>query len=80
LIDFLEDGISMIYSFFRPDETQRSLGTQLILEAIKLARERNLKYVYLGYLIKSARTMTYKSKFLPQQRLGGQGWITVESE
>jgi leucyl-tRNA---protein transferase len=79
LVDFLEDGISMIYSFFRPDEPQLSLGTQLILEAIKLARARNLKYVYLGYLIKAAPTMAYKAKFLPQQRLGGQGWITTET-
>ncbi len=74
LIDVLEDGISMIYSFFDPSPAQRSLGTYMILSTIKLAAELKIPYVYLGYWIQAAKAMTYKSRFLPQQRLTKDGW------
>jgi leucyl-tRNA---protein transferase len=74
LIDVLDDGISLIYSFFRPDEPDRSHGTHMILQAIKLAKEWGLRYVYLGYLVESSKTMAYKARFLPQHRLTGEGW------
>ena len=34
LIDILDDGISMIYSFFDPSPAHRSLGTYMILHTI----------------------------------------------
>jgi leucyl-tRNA---protein transferase len=74
LIDVLEDGISMIYSFFEPSQSNRSLGTYMILRTIKLAADLKLPYVYLGYWIEPSRSMTYKSRFLPQQRLTKEGW------
>jgi leucyl-tRNA---protein transferase len=74
LIDILDDGISMIYSFFDPSPAYRSLGTYMILHTIQLATELKLPYVYLGYWIQSSKAMTYKSRFLPQQRLTKDGW------
>jgi arginyl-tRNA--protein-N-Asp/Glu arginylyltransferase len=79
LTDVLNDGLSMVYSFFEPDEQNRSLGTFMILDHIARARRMGLPYVYLGYWIEGSRKMHYKSRFLPQERLAPSGWIRVEA-
>ncbi len=38
LCDRLSDGISMVYSFYDPDQPARSLGTYMILEQVEYAR------------------------------------------
>jgi arginine-tRNA-protein transferase len=77
LCDRLSDGISMVYSFYEPTESQRGLGTYMILETIEYARSLGLPYVYLGYWIDGSRKMNYKTRFLPQERLGPNGWERV---
>ncbi|MGC1793877.1 MAG: arginyltransferase, partial [Pseudolabrys sp.] len=47
LTDVLSDGLSMVYSFFEPDEADRSLGTFMILDHIERANRMGLPYVYL---------------------------------
>jgi arginyl-tRNA--protein-N-Asp/Glu arginylyltransferase len=78
LTDVLSDGLSMVYSFFDPDVGGRSLGTFIILDHIARARRLGLPYVYLGYWVKGSRKMDYKGRFLPQERLTGDGWTRVE--
>jgi arginine-tRNA-protein transferase len=78
LTDVLGDGLSMVYSFFEPDEAARSLGTFMVLDHISRARRMGLSYVYLGYWVRSSRKMDYKSRFLPQERLMPDGWAKVE--
>ncbi len=78
LSDVLGDGLSMVYSFFDPDEGDRSLGTFMILEHIARARHLGLPYVYLGYWVPGSRKMDYKGRFLPQERLMPTGWTRVE--
>jgi len=75
LCDKLSDGISMVYSFFDPGMTERSLGTYMILEHIEYARQLGLPYVYLGYWIKGSRKMDYKMRYQPQEHLTTCGWI-----
>lgn len=77
LCDRLSDGISMVYSFYEPTEARRGLGTYMILETIEYARSLGLPYVYLGYWIEGSRKMDYKTRFLPQERLGPNGWERV---
>ena len=79
LTDVLSDGLSMVYSFFDPDAGGRSLGTFIILDHISRARRLGLPYVYLGYWVKGSKKMDYKGRFLPQERLTGDGWTRVES-
>ena len=74
LIDILGDGISMIYSFYDPDETKRSLGTFMILDNIARVKRLGLPYLYLGYWVRGSRKMDYKARFLPQERLTADGW------
>jgi arginine-tRNA-protein transferase len=78
LTDVLGDGLSMVYSFFEPDEAARSLGTLMVLDHIARARRMGLAYVYLGYWVRGSRKMDYKSRFLPQERLTPDGWARVE--
>lgn len=63
LTDILDDGLSMVYSFFDPAREKLSLGTYIILDHIAIARELNLPYVYLGYWVPGSPKMDYKAKF-----------------
>ena len=78
LTDVLGDGLSMVYSFFEPDESARSLGTFMVLDHIARAQRLGLAYVYLGYWVRGSGKMDYKSRFLPQERLTPDGWARVE--
>jgi arginyl-tRNA--protein-N-Asp/Glu arginylyltransferase len=78
LTDVLSDGLSMVYSFFDPEEGERSLGTLMILDHIARARDMGLPFVYLGYWVPGSRKMDYKGRFLPQERLMPSGWTRVE--
>ena len=74
LSDVMADGLSMVYSFFNPDEPQRSLGTFMILDHIERARSMGLPYLYLGYWVEGSRKMDYKIRFQPQEHLRPRGW------
>jgi arginyl-tRNA--protein-N-Asp/Glu arginylyltransferase len=74
LFDVLDDGLSLIYSFFNPELEARSLGTYVILDSIRRAQRMGLSYVYLGYWVKGSSKMAYKARFLPQERLMRDGW------
>jgi len=75
LIDILGDGISMIYSFYDPEQQRRSLGTHMILDNIARVKRLGLPYLYLGYWVRGSRKMDYKSRFVPQERLTPDGWM-----
>lgn len=77
LCDRLSDGLSLVYSYFDPDLKDRSLGSYMILEHIEYARQLGLPYVYLGYWIEGSQKMSYKSRFMPQERLTRHGWTRV---
>jgi arginine-tRNA-protein transferase len=78
LTDLLADGLSMVYYFYVPGEQHRSFGTYMILDHIERARRFGLPHVYLGYWVAGSRKMAYKARFLPQERLGMNGWERVE--
>ncbi|OIQ74602.1 putative arginyl-tRNA--protein transferase [mine drainage metagenome] len=63
LTDVLDDGLSMVYSFYDPEPTKHSLGTYIILDHVRIARESGLPFVYLGYWVPGSRKMGYKSGF-----------------
>jgi arginine-tRNA-protein transferase len=81
LTDQQADGLSMIYSFFEPDDERRSgLGTYIILDHIVRAARAGLPYVYLGYWVETSKRMAYKAKFRPLERLGPDGWRKFEPD
>ncbi|MFZ5618481.1 MAG: arginyltransferase [Pseudomonadota bacterium] len=80
LTDRLADGLSMVYSFFEPEESARSLGSYMILDHVALAREFGLPYVYLGYWVDGSDKMDYKKAYQPLERLTAGGWTRMASD
>ncbi|MEC9435277.1 MAG: arginyltransferase [Pseudomonadota bacterium] len=78
LTDVLSDGLSMVYSFFNPDEDRRSLGTYMILDHLEIARAAGLPYVYLGYWVPGSPKMDYKARFRPFEIYQGDQWKRVD--
>ena len=78
LTDMLSDGLSMVYSYFDPDESARSLGTYMVLDHIEQARSRGMPYVYLGYWIEGSQKMNYKARFAPLEARLAAGWIPLK--
>ncbi|MEO0543741.1 MAG: arginyltransferase [Pseudomonadota bacterium] len=74
LSDMMADGYSMVYSFFDPELSERSLGTYMIMDHVARARAKGLPHVYLGYWVEGSPKMNYKQKFEPQEHLTGEGW------
>jgi len=78
VVDFLEQGLSAVYTFFDPDQSQRSLGNFAILWQIKKCQELGLPYLFLGYWIKGCGKMEYKSKFRPLEMLINGRWVLAK--
>ncbi len=77
LTDILEDGVSMVYSFFDPALMRNSLGTYLILDHIEIARNLGLPYVYLGYWVPGSDKMGYKANFKGVEIYRDGAWETL---
>ncbi|MCV2880897.1 arginyltransferase [Actibacterium sp. XHP0104] len=77
LTDVLDDGLSMVYSFYDPDQTARSLGTWAILDHVDIAREAGLPFVYLGYWVPGSQKMGYKSNFSGLEIFKGGEWQPI---
>jgi len=75
LTDQQADGLSMVYSFYLPDDKARpGLGTFIIIDHLRRAARAKLPYVYLGYWVKGSPRMQYKTRFAPIEKLGPGGW------
>ena len=74
LTDILDDGLSMVYSFFAPDLQSSSPGTFLILDHVAIAKELGLPYVYLGYWVPGSPKMAYKANFSGLEVYTGKSW------
>ncbi len=73
--DELADGLSAVYTFYDPRETWRSLGTYAILWQIAECRRRGLPYLFLGYWVRHAERMSYKTQFRPLELLIEGEWL-----
>ena len=78
LTDVLDDGVSMVYSFFDTSLNKNSLGTFVVLDHIQIAREAGLPYVYLGYWVPGSEKMGYKSRFSGLEIFKNGSWEKVE--
>jgi len=79
LTDKQGDGLSMIYSFFDPDETERNgLGSYIIVDHVLRAQRAGLPYVYLGYWVEGSDRMNYKVRYRPIEKLGRGGWERLQ--
>lgn len=79
LTDLLDDGLSLVYSFFDPDLHKNSLGTYMILDHIQIAKEVGLPYIYLGYWVPGSPKMAYKSRFSALEVYFKGSWVEVNN-
>ncbi|WP_142661522.1 arginyltransferase [Paracoccus laeviglucosivorans] len=77
LTDVLDDGLSLVYSFYDPALEASSLGTYMILDHIELARSAGLPFIYLGYWVPGSRKMDYKAKFSALEIYKGGVWQPI---
>lgn len=74
VVDRLPDGLSAVYTFYDPDETQRSLGTYAVLTQLAAAQAEGLQHLYLGYWVAGSPTMDYKRHYTPLEQFDGSHW------
>jgi len=79
LVDVLSDGLSLVYSFYDPSLSRRSLGSFMILDHVMQAQVSGLPYVYLGYWVSGSTKMDYKARFNPIEVLRQDGWTLMAS-
>ena len=78
IVDFGQDSVSAVYTFFDPALHRFSLGTYALLKTIQRARQSQRKFVYLGMYVAENRHLNYKARFSPQQRLIRGEWVDID--
>jgi arginine-tRNA-protein transferase len=81
-LDMTVDTCSAVYCYWDANYSRFSPGKASILMEAKIAAERNLKYLCLGYLVEDNEYMSYKKNYLPLQVSGEPGvwkdWLDPE--
>jgi len=63
VVDLGSTWLNVVFFYFDPAEEKRSPGTFNILYLIDFCRQKEIKFIYLGYWIEGVKSMSYKSKF-----------------
>ncbi|MCB1019702.1 MAG: arginyltransferase [Bryobacterales bacterium] len=71
LMDETPSAISLVYFFYDPNWRRASPGTYSFLIQLAHARRAGKVHAYPGYWIAANRSMAYKSRFQPFERLVG---------
>lgn len=74
ITDQQPDSLSAVYTFYDPAKMHLSPGIVAIMSQIRLAREKHLQWLYLGFWIAESRKMAYKVRFKPVQVLDRDIW------
>jgi len=72
LVDIYQNGISAIYFYYDPEYAYLSLGKYSLLNQIKLAKELNKEWIYLGYYVDGCPSLEYKADYKPYVTLEGR--------
>jgi arginyl-tRNA--protein-N-Asp/Glu arginylyltransferase len=73
IVDVVGEVWSSVFTFFDPDASRRSLGVLSIMRTIELARQHDATWLHLGFTIRGARSMTYKTRYRPLELLDPDG-------
>lgn len=79
IVDFFDDGISAVYTFFDTNNKRKSYGTYSIIWLLEHCKNEKLKYLYLGYWIDECSKMKYKTNFMPYELLINNSWQEASS-
>jgi len=78
LCDMTLDSLSSVYCFYDHDYENRSLGKFSILAQISIAKQSNVKHLFLGYWIKDHYSMGYKENYMPFDILQNRPTLSEE--
>lgn len=78
ITDRAVDSLSAVYCFYDPTVSGISLGTYSILKQLDLCRQMGLSHLYLGLFVAGCRSMAYKTRFRPHERLVDGEWQRVD--
>ena len=76
VVDYLENALSAVYTFFEPKFSNYGLGVYAVLWQIDWAKQLQKEFLYLGFWIKQCKKMSYKSNYQPLQILRDKQWVT----
>lgn len=83
-VSFLDVGktsTSSVYAMFEPEESKRSLGVFMILQAIRYSRELDCRYYYPGYVYRGQSFYDYKKNFSGLEGyVWKKGWETYQPD
>ncbi len=74
LVDLLDDAVSAVYTFYRPDLNSRALGIFAILSQVEWTRAQGRSHLYLGYWVAGSPKMDYKKRFSPLEGFVAGEW------
>lgn len=77
VVDELLDGLSAVYTFYDPNDINRSMGRYAILTEIEIARNLGMQWLYLGYWITGCKKMQYKDEYKPLEYFYNDAWCEV---
>lgn len=78
VVDRGHEALSAVYCLWDPEYERLGLGTYSILKQVELARRMSVRWLYLGLYIADNPHMSYKARFLPNERLVGGRWVRFE--
>lgn len=79
ITDRSDKALSAVYCYFDPEFSHLSPGTYSILKQVELAKRWGLSFVYLGLYVAGCGSMSYKSRFVPHERLLDGRWTAFGS-
>lgn len=74
ILDIGAKAASAVYCYFDPDYSRFSLGVYSILAQLRLARQWNMDYLYLGLYIAESPHMKYKTQYRPYELMLDNNW------
>lgn len=74
ILDVGETSLSAVYCYFDPSAAKFSPGTFSILKQLRIARQLQRPWLYLGLYVEANAHLNYKARFRPNQRLVAGAW------
>ncbi|MFK8052000.1 MAG: arginyltransferase [Woeseiaceae bacterium] len=74
ILDIGEKAASAVYCYFDPEYARFGLGVYSVLTQLRLARQWEMDYLYLGLYIADSPHMNYKTNYQPHELLIDGRW------
>jgi arginyl-tRNA--protein-N-Asp/Glu arginylyltransferase len=77
IVDLSTAWLNVVFFYFDPAAGKRSPGTHNILYLTEFCRQKDIRFIYLGYWIKGVKAMSYKARFKPHYLYRRNSWELV---